>query len=223
MPAAWDEFAADQVAHALAESRGRAEALLDLAQALHTRLPGTLAALLDDGTITRYKAELITRATMLLDDAGAAAAEQEVLDRAARLTPGGLRAAIARAVMEVAPKKAKERRESAAKDARVERWIEDSGNAALMGCELPPAEVLAADQRITAWAKELGKAGLEGDMDQLRVRAYLDLLLGKHPAPPAGTAGGDGGAGPVTRITARAAMAAQLMARFPPGLSAGSP
>jgi hypothetical protein len=87
MPAAWDEFAADQVAHALAESRGRAEALLDLAQALHTRLPGTLAALLD-GTITRYKAELITRATMLLDDAEAAA-EQEVLDRAARLTPGG--------------------------------------------------------------------------------------------------------------------------------------
>ena len=108
-----------------------------------------------------------------------------MLDRAARLTPGGLRAAIARAVMEVAPKKAKERRETAAKDARVERWTEDSGNAALMGCELPPAEVLAADQRITAWAKELGQAGLEGDMDQLRARAYLDLLLGKGlPSPP---------------------------------------
>ena len=52
--------------------------------------------------------------------------------------------------MEVAPEKARERREQAAKDARVERWIEDSGNAALMGCELPPDEVLAADQRITA-------------------------------------------------------------------------
>jgi hypothetical protein len=141
------------------------------------------------------KAQIIAHATGLLDDAEARAAEAEVLDRAARLTPGGLRAAIARAVMEVAPKKAKERREQAAKDARVERWAEDSGNAALMGCELPPAEVLAADQRITAWAKELGKAGLEGDMDQLRARAYLDLLLGKDSRPrrPA-TAGGDGGA-----------------------------
>jgi hypothetical protein len=66
-----------------------------------------------------------------------------------------------------------------------------------MGCELPPDEVLAADQRITALAKELRKAGLEGDMDQLRARAYLDLLLGKDSRPgvsrpgaaPAGFAG----------------------------------
>ena len=69
------------------------------------------------------KAQIIANATGLLDPAEARAAEQEVLDRAARLTPPGLRAAIARAVMEVAPKKAKERREQAAKDARVERWM----------------------------------------------------------------------------------------------------
>jgi len=192
------EFIADEVAHALAESRGRAEVLIDLAQTLETRLPGTRAGL-SGGTITRYKAEIIARATALLDDAEARAAEDKVLDRAARLTPGGLRAAIAAAVMEVAPEKAKERREQAAKDARVERWIEDSGNAALMGCELPPDEVLAADQRITAWARELRKAGLEGDMDQLRARAYLDLLLGKDsrpspsPAEPPADAGRAGG------------------------------
>jgi hypothetical protein len=90
--------------------------------------------------------------------------------------------------MEVAPGKARQRRERAAKDARVERWIEDSGNAALMGCELPPDEVLAADQRITAWAHELKKAGLDGGMDQLRARAYLDLLLGKDSRPRPGGA-----------------------------------
>jgi Domain of unknown function (DUF222) len=203
------EFTADQVAYALGESRGRAGILIDLAQTLHTRLPGTAAAL-DDGTITRYKAEIIARATALLDDAEARAAEQKVLDRAARLTPGGLRAAIAAAVMEVAPKKAKERREAAAKDARVERWIEDSGNAALMGCELPPDEVLAADQRITAWAKELRQTGLEGGMDQLRARAYLDLLLGQDSRPrprgvePPAAAGAEGGpvpAGFAGRVT----------------------
>src|SRR5207244_11933282 len=65
----------------------------------------------------------------------ARAAEAGVLDRAARLTPGGLRAAVARAVMAAAPETARERRESAARDARVERWLQDSGNAALMGCE----------------------------------------------------------------------------------------
>ena len=65
----------------------------------------------------------------------------------------------------------------------MQRWAEDSGNAALMGRELPPAEVLAADQRITAWARELRAAGLDGDMDVLRARAYLDILLDKDSRP----------------------------------------
>ena len=85
--------------------------------------------------------------------------------------------------MEAAPEKARERREKAARTARVERWAEDSGNAALMGRELPPDEVLAADQRIRSWAEELKKAGLDGGMDELRARAYLDLLLGKDSRP----------------------------------------
>src|SRR5689334_24255435 len=191
------EFTADQVAYALAESRGRAGDLIDLAQTLHTRLPGTAAAL-GGGMISRYKAGIIAGATALLDPAEARAAEGKVLDRASRLTPGGLRAAIAAAVMEVAPEKAKERREQAAKEARVQRWAEDSGNAALMGCELPPDEVLAADQRITAWAKELRRAGLDGGMDVLRARAFLDLLLGKdsRPRQDAGSGGDGDGPGP---------------------------
>ena len=127
---------------------------------LDTHLPGTRAAL-REGILSLGKARIIAAATALLDEDEAAAAEAEVLDRAARLTPGGLRAAIARAVIKAAPKTAKERRETAAKDARVERWLQDTGNAALMGCELPPAEALAADEQITARAKELRNAGLE--------------------------------------------------------------
>jgi hypothetical protein len=107
-----------------------------------------------------------------------------VLGRAGSLTPAQLRGAIKRAVIEVAPKKAKERREHMAKRTRVERWSEDSGNAGLAGRELPPAQVLAADQRVTAWAKELRKAGLDGDMDVLRARAFLDILLGMDSRPP---------------------------------------
>jgi uncharacterized protein DUF222 len=235
MPVIWDEFATDQLAYALAESRGHAESLLGMAQFLQTHLPGTMAAFLD-GTISRHKAGLIAHATQFLDPAEARAAEGKVLDRAGRLTPRALRAAIARAVMEVAPEKARKRREAAAaRDARVERWAEDSGNAALMGRELPPDEALAADQRITAWARELKAAGLDGDMDMLRARAYLDLLLGKDsrprpvgggdaPPPSPGPAGGAvpvpaGFAGQVT-LTAPLATLARLADR--PGETTGS-
>jgi hypothetical protein len=188
------EFTGDQVAYALGESRARADSLIGMAQALPARLPGTKAGL-EDGVISRYKAEIIAGATVLLEDEEARAAEAEVLDRAARLTPAGLRAAIARAVITAAPEKAKERRETAARNARVERWLQDTGNAALMGCELPPAEALAADEQITARARELRAAGLEGDMDQLRARAYLDLLLGIDSRPREGEPGADPAAG----------------------------
>ena len=182
MPASWDEFTVTELAAVLAESRGAAEDLLDRAHDLEVKLPGTRAAF-RDGILRESKAEIIARAAVMLDADEARAAEALVLDRAGRLTPGGLRAAIAGAVMEVAPEKARKRREQVAKDARVQRWAEDSGNAALMGRELPPAEVLAADQRITAWARELKKAGLDGSMNELRARAYLDLLLDKDSRP----------------------------------------
>jgi hypothetical protein len=99
-------------------------------------------------------------------------------------TAAELAPALARAVMEIAPAKARKRREQAARDARVERWAEDSGNAALAGRELPPGQVLAADQRVTAWAKELRQAGLDGTMDQLRAPRLPGHLAGRRlPAP----------------------------------------
>src|SRR6266545_4567680 len=196
MPAVVHEFTCEQLAYALGESRAQAGWLLTVAWHLATRLGGTLGALAG-GIITRGKAELIVRLTQYLSGDEARKVEAAVLGRAGRLTPGGLRSAVARAVMEAAPDKARERRETAAKFARVERWAEDSGNAALMGRELPPDEVLAADQRICWWAGELKKAGLEGGMDELRARAFLDLVLGMDSRPrapqAADAAGQDGG------------------------------
>ena len=189
MPESWDEFTERELAAALAESRAAAGGLLDLAHALEVSLPGTKAAF-RAGILSRYKAGLIAAATALLDPEEARAAEAAVLDRAGRLTPGGLRAAIARAVMEVNAAKARERREAAARRARVQRWAEASGNAALEGRELPPAQVLAADQRVTWWARQLREAGLAGSLDELRATAYLDLLLGTDSR-----AGQDTGAG----------------------------
>ena len=112
------EFTADEIANALGESRFRADELTGTAGHLATRLPGTAAALAE-GTVSLGKARIIANATALMDPDEAAAAENEVLDRAGRLTPGGQRAAIARAVMEAAPGKARKRRETAARFARV--------------------------------------------------------------------------------------------------------
>jgi hypothetical protein len=184
MPQVVHEFTRDQLALTLGESRAAADWLLTVAWHLAIRLGGTLDALAG-GIITRGKAELIVRLTQHLDGDEARKVEAKILGRAGRLTPGGLRSALARAVMEVAPEKARQQRETAARFARVERWAEDSGNAALMGRELPPDEVLAADQQISWWAGELRTAGLEGGMDELRARAFLDLVLGKDSRPRA--------------------------------------
>jgi Domain of unknown function (DUF222) len=198
MPAAWDEFTTAELAPALGTARGTAEDMLWLAHDLEVKLPGTKAAF-RAGILSADKAEIIAAVTAVLDPAEARAAEVLVLDRAGSLTPAGLRSAIARAVMEIAPDKAKKRREDAARHARVERWAETSGNAGLAGRELPPAQVLAADQRVSWWARQLKKAGLDATMDELRARAYLDLLLGTDSRPPGrgpDDRGADGHSGP---------------------------
>ena len=185
MPEGFDEFTPREIGSVLGETRAVAEDMLGLAYELEVNLPGTKAAF-RAGIVNQRKAAIIANATALLSPEEARAAEAMVLGRAVALTPPALRSAITRAVMEVAPGKARKRREHAAKRTRVERWAEGSGNAGLAGRELPPAQVLAADQRVTAWAEELRKAGLEGGMDALRARAFLDILLGTD-SRPAGT------------------------------------
>ena len=151
---------------------------------LGTHLPGTRAAL-RDGVASLGKARIIAAATGLLDPAEARAAEAGVLDRAARLTPGGLARRDRPLGDGGRPREGEEAAETAAKFARVERWAEDSGNAAWLAGELSPDQVVAADERITGRARDLKAAGLDGGMDELRARALLDLLLGPGlPSPP---------------------------------------
>ena len=194
MPESVSEFTGRELGAVLGVSARDAEQILDLAWYLEVNLPGTRAAF-RAGILNGDKAAIIAAATALLDPAEARTAEAMVLDRAGSLTPGALRAAIGRAVMEVNPDKARKRREHMARRTRVERWAEGSGNAGLAGRELPPAEVLAADQRVTAWAKQLRKAGLDGNMDQLRARAFMDLLLGTDSRPLGSSPDGRGRSG----------------------------
>jgi Domain of unknown function (DUF222) len=190
MPRAWGKFCGDELAAASACSGQAAEKSLILAHDLATRLPGTAKALYD-GAIDVYKARIIADATRVLDAAGAAEAEALVLPGIAAKTPGQIRAAIARAVLTIDPEAARLRRERAERDTRVELWREDAGTAAICGRDLPPADALAADQRITAYAHELKAAGLDGTMDQLRARAFLDFTLGVSSFPPPASGPGE--------------------------------
>ena len=193
---------------------------------LATRLGGTLGAL-RDGIITRAKAELIVRLTQYLDDGEAAAVEAEVLGRAGRLTPGWLRSALARAVMEAAPRK-QERREAAARTARVERWAEDSGNAALMGRELPPDEVLACDQRIRSGRGNCARPGSRAAWTNCVPAPSSTSSSAKTPGPAPGRQRDHGAARPARSSSpgagpagAPGGFAGQVTLTVPLGTAAG--
>ena len=178
------EHIGDEIAAALTLTGRAADALLDLASAL-CRLPGTAAALAA-GRIDRYRAAVIADEVTGLSSEHAAAVEQQVLDHAPAQTTGQLRAATRRSVLAADPAAARERKEQAQRDARVERWDEHAGTAALAGRDLPPAEVLAADRNLSSLAGSLQRAGARGTMDQLRAQVYLALLTGQPVTSPTG-------------------------------------
>ncbi len=125
----------------------------------------------------------------------AAMVERAVLPRAPRQTTGQLRAAAKRAVLKADPAAARKRQEAARRGARVEVWHEPAGTASLAGRDLPPADVLAADQRLTALARRLKATGHPGTLGQLRAQAYTTLLLGHPTDNSAGAAEAVPGAG----------------------------
>ena len=180
------EHLGDEVAAALTLTARSADRVLELACAL-ARLPRTRAALAR-GDIDQARAAVIADELSGLGDAAAADVEDQVIWGAPGQTTGQLRAAARRAVLAADPDAAARRRERAQRNARVEAWPERSGTAALAGRDLPPAEVLAADNRINALACGLKADGAAGTMDQIRARVYVALLLGQpvqtlRPAP----------------------------------------
>ena len=204
MPEVYDEFAADDLAVALGESRSRADELLGVAWQLEARLPGTKAAL-RDGTISRHKAEIILSATQFLDAAEAAAAEEKVLGRApadagqpaGRDRPRGDGGGAGEGPQ-------------AARDGGQGRPGGTVGRRLRQRCPAGPRAPAGrgAGRGPTHHLVGRGaeKAGLDGGTDVLRARAFLDLLLGKDSRPrqasdghanpgPEGGSGGEGSGG----------------------------
>jgi hypothetical protein len=200
----------DEAAAALALTGRAASRLLDVAAGL-ARIP-EVAAALSAGRIDWAKASLFTDLLAGLPDevavdiAGLVLAAGDVT----RKTSGQLRAALARAIAAYDPEAAERRREAARKDASVQSWAEPSGNAALAGRELSPADVVHASAQLTADARWLAKCGLPGSIDELRALAYTARLTGRplcsllpagavdraSPDPGGGASTDSGGAGP---------------------------
>ena len=92
------------------------------------------------------------------------------------MTFGQLRSAAHKLVLQLDPEAAKKRKEAARGEAHVRRFRETSGNAGMVARELPSDEVLASWQHVEQRALDLRAAGIPGTVQELRVRAYLDLL-----------------------------------------------
>jgi hypothetical protein len=174
------EHATDEVAAALTLTGRAADRVVTLALDL-ARLPATAAALAA-GEIDLARAWVIADETVSLSTQHRAAVEQEILGRAGGQTTTLLHRSVRRSVLRTDPAAVKNRKEAAKREARVERWDEPAGAAALAGRDLPAAEVLAADRNLTDVARQLKASGVSATMDQLRAAAYLALLSGQ-PIP----------------------------------------
>ena len=164
------------------------------------RLPRCLAAL-HAGLLHPVHLRIIEEETQILSAEDAATADAALAGTAGALTFGKLRSVAHRLVLELDPEAAARQKEAGRRNAHVRPFREPSGNAGMIARELPSDEVLASWQHVEQRALDLRAAGIPGTLEELRVRAYLDLLQERRtrlavPAPgrlgcrpPAGPAG----------------------------------
>src|SRR3984957_6394459 len=178
LPDAWSRSLTTDIGLALAMSPVSAERLMQTAWDLGALLPG-IGALLKDGTLTYPKARAVNDALELLSEPDKAAAEAMIADRLAGKTCGQVEKIAARAAIAVDPDVAERTREHAERNrARVILRRGRAGAASLLGCDLPPAETLAAHAATCARARVYQDSGAFPGVltDQFRAMAYLDLM-----------------------------------------------
>ena len=190
------EFAADELAAELHMSQQSAAGQMDFATEVARRLPQIFAAL-GAGQIHPVHLRIIEEATRFLSDADAAKADAFLAAAAPGMTFGELRYAARKLVLKLDPDTDRKRKEAAQREAHVRRFQEESGNGGMVARELPSDEVLASWQHVEQRALDLRAAGVPGTLQDLRVRAYLDLLQERDSrAAPAGVVpAASGGAG----------------------------
>src|SRR5271169_4613569 len=176
------EFAADELADELHLTPLSAAEQIDFACTVATRLPRTFAALAA-GQIHPVHVRIIEDEIRFLAEEDAAKADAVLAEQASGMTFGELRHAAHKLVLKLDPDAARKRKEAARQEAHVRRFREESGNAGMVARELPSDEILASWQHVEQRALDLRAAGLPGTLQELRVRAYLDLLQERDSRP----------------------------------------
>ena len=195
------DFAADEVAAAFRLSWLSAAGDIEYARTVAQRLPMTFAALAA-GKIDAGHVRIIEDRTSILSDADAAVADELLAAAAQSKTYAELRRAAARLVLRLDPDAVRKQKEESRREPRVRAFREESGNAGIVGREMPSVEVLASMQHVEERARVLQEAGMPGTWDELKVRAMMDLLQERDfrsaPATPSasGDDAGSGGTGP---------------------------
>jgi hypothetical protein len=175
------EFASVEVAAALHLTRRSAERTVALALSLRERLPQVWETL-QAGLIDVARARVIDDETSGVDRSTAIEVATRVLDAAASLTTGQLRARIQRLVLETDPESARQRYEDAVADRALIREANPDGTANLRGIQLPPYKAGTAMARINTYAQKLKNTGDSRSIDQIRADVFLDLLNGRQLA-----------------------------------------
>ena len=234
-----DDFAPEELAFELHLTPQSAAGQMDYASTVAARLPQTFAALAA-GQIHPVHVRIIEDETRFLSDEDAAKADAVLAQQAPGLTFGELRHAAHKLMLKLDPEAARKRKEATRGEAHVRQFREASGNAGMVARELPSDEVLTSWQHVEQRALDLRAAGMPGTLQELRVRAYLDLLQERdsrgQPAapvpadgggaaaadapdepPPDGGQSGDGPAGPAPGARGPANRANRIALMVPEG------
>jgi hypothetical protein len=175
------EFAADELAFELTEDRRAAEERMDLALALRDRLP-QMAAHLAAGRLGAHRCQVVHDVTASLSDDDARVADAELSAEAPGLRYDQLRRRAAKLALRLDPESDRRRKDRATrKKARVEKFLEKSGNYAFGARELPVGQILASEAYIRGFAQYLRAHGMLGSLREIEVMIFLDLTQGRDP------------------------------------------
>ncbi|HEY6787750.1 MAG TPA: DUF222 domain-containing protein, partial [Trebonia sp.] len=175
------EQAADELAFHLVDSRAEAEDRMELSIALRDRLP-KMDALLAAGRLDGRRLQAVADITAGLTLEQARQVDELLAPDAPGLGYTALRRRAAKLAMSLSPEAERRRKERATRrKARVEKFLEKSGNYALAVREMPIEEILASGQHIRGLAGYLRRHGVKLGQREAEVMVYLDLTQGRDP------------------------------------------
>ena len=170
------DYAADEVAAALALTPLTAARRVGTAVAMTERLPDTLQAL-ECGVLDLEKSSVIAERTRVLDDDKAAAVETAVLEFAPGRTVRQIRRKLSREILKVDPEGAEARRQRAVQDTSVRFRPSPDGMAELLVYDRAE-NVRPIYDLLTTAARRAKAAGNRARTGELRAQALRDLVLG---------------------------------------------